>query len=154
PTRAPGGVVIVFALTDVQSARLVFAVVIAYAALVALRGALHGRDTAQRVASAHRYLAQRGLATGPDMVALTLRYQAANFALANWLMFGFLIVMGNVVVFWTYLPGVTLLHLGVPLMTPLALLVASARVLLLHGTSPPPDTPRVAHAARASINDY
>jgi hypothetical protein len=143
-----------FALTGTQTGRLVLAALIVGSALAVLRMALRGRDPRQRVSAAYKYLDQRGLAARPDLVALAVRFQAAASAWTMWLLFGLLVIMGNVLALWPYLPGKTLLDLAVPLMTPLVTLAAVLRVQLLRRTTPPPRGPHVAHVARASIDDY
>jgi len=143
-----------FALTGMQTWRLVLAVIIVGSALAVLRAALQGQDPTGRVNAAYRYLHQRGLATRPDLVDLKVRFEAANHTWTMWMLFGVLVVTGNLLAFWSYLPGKTLLDLALPLMTPLVTVAAVARVRLLRRTSPPPAGPHVAHVARASIDDY
>lgn len=143
-----------FALTGIQTARLVLAVLIVGTALVLLRAALRGRNARRQATAAYSYLFQRGLAGRPDMVALTIRLQAVVYAVRKWFGFGLLVVAGNVLAFWTYLPGKTLLEFVVPLMTPMLTLVAVAENRALRRIAPPADAPHVAHGARATIEDY
>jgi len=154
---AAGGLVTMPAMTTAQAVQLTVAAVLVVSAAVPLwLGRRRPAISQRHLAHAERYLARRRLPADPELVALTMRFDAARRR-SFW--YGLAVVLVVVGVVVAVAPRLLLGQWLGPAAIPVIWVLAAGGIAtksdrMMRRQAPKADGPHVAHGARPQVVDY